>query len=150
MVGGKKKLFFLPSFLLLCFCCFLCYFFLLFLLPLLSFLFGPHPSLHVSILCLYAPLPPSSPRPLPVSAVYEGKFIGLPGAVGWRWPPLLKPQQGFTLHVEKTRRSGHTGLFPSAHITPDNTHSYLQLPANEPHCFFCSLLVILPYTLTFL
>lgn len=74
---------------------------------------SPSLSLHssTSFLC------PS----LPVSPVYEGKFIGLPGAVSWRWPPLLKPQQGFTLHMEQKRHSGHTGLFPSPHITHDDT-----------------------------
>lgn len=56
---------------------------------------------------------------LPVSPVYEGKFIGLPGAVSWRWPLLLKPQQGFTLHMEQKDHSGHTGLFPSPRITHD-------------------------------
>ncbi|XP_044074480.1 E3 ubiquitin-protein ligase RNF220a isoform X4 [Siniperca chuatsi] len=39
------------------------------------------------------------------SPVYEGKFIGLPGAVSWRWPPLFKPQQGFTLHMEQRQHS---------------------------------------------
>lgn len=112
---------------------------LFFLFPTSLFSFVLTPPFNVSILCLYAPLPPSSPRPLPVSPVYEGKFIGLPGAVSWRWPPLLKPQQGFTLHMEKRQHSGHTGLFPSAHITPDNTHAHLPLSANEPHCFLPAL-----------
>lgn len=67
--------------------------------------------------------------PLPVSPVYEGKFIGLPGAVSWRWPPLLKPQQGFTLRTEQKQQSGHTALFPSPHIhTRWYTHtSHYQL-----------------------
>lgn len=67
--------------------------------------------------------------PLPVSLVYEGKFIGLPGAVSWRWPPLLKPQQGFTLRTEQKQQSGHTALFPSPHIhTRRYTHtSHYQL-----------------------
>lgn len=87
------------------------------LLPLSSPLFTPPslPSLHLvhsstSFLC------PS----LPVSPVYEGKFIGLPGAVSWRWPPLLKPQQGCPLHMEQ-KQPGLTGLFPSPHITRDGT-----------------------------
>lgn len=86
------------------------------LLPFVLTSFHPSPS----PLCLYTPLPPSSPPP-PVSPVYEGKFIGLPGAVSWRWPPPLKPQQGFVLHMEQKRHSGHTGLFPSARITHDGT-----------------------------
>lgn len=89
-----------------------------------------------SLLCYISPLlfsfplpPPPAPSaftllyllPLPVSPVYEGKFIGLPGAVSWRWPPLLKPQQGFALHMEQKEHSGHTGLFPLSHITHDST-----------------------------
>lgn len=95
----------------------------------------PPPSSPLS-LCprVFSALPPSLSSPLlslhpstsflcpslPVSPVYEGKFIGLPGAVSWRWPLLLEPQQGFTLHMEQKQHSGHTGLFPSPHITHDS------------------------------
>ncbi|XP_033960302.1 E3 ubiquitin-protein ligase RNF220a isoform X2 [Pseudochaenichthys georgianus] len=59
------------------------------------------------------------------SPVYEGKFIGLPGAVSWRWPPLLKPQQGCPLHMEQ-KQPGLTGLFPSPHITRDADARFTQ------------------------
>lgn len=65
----------------------------------------------------HPPFPPSSP--LCVSPVYEGKFIGLPGAVSWRWPPLLKPQQGFTLHMEHKCHSARLLVAPS--ITTPST-----------------------------
>lgn len=79
--------------------------------PPLLLSFAPAPSAFTLLYLL----------PLPVSPVYEGKFIGLPGAVSWRWPPLLKPQQGFALHMEQKEHSGHTGLFPLSHITHDST-----------------------------
>lgn len=79
--------------------------------PRLLFSFAPAPSAFTLLYLL----------PLPVSPVYEGKFIGLPGAVSWRWPPLLKPQQGFALHMEQKEHSGHTGLFPLSHIKHDST-----------------------------
>ena len=113
--------------------------------PQLCILHFHMPSFRPSFFCphLFSPLPPSLFPPLSfhsstsflcpspsVSPVYEGKFIGLPGAVSWRWPPLLKPQQGFTLHMEQKEHSGHTGLFPSPHIIHDgalHTSHYLLM-----------------------
>lgn len=101
---------------------------------------------------LFSALPPSLPLspsvftrlcllPLPVAPVYEGKFIGLPGAVSWRWPPQLKPQQGFALHTEQKQHSGHTGLFPSAHIyTCWYTHTSHYLLMSIPVFFLLPLL----------
>lgn len=110
----------------------------------------PHASF---VLTSFQPsLPPSLPfspsvftrlclLPLPVAPVYEGEFIGLPGAVSWRWPPQLKPQQGFTLHMEQKQHSGHTGLFPSAHIyTCWYTHTSHYLLMSIPVFFLLSLL----------
>lgn len=83
---------------------------------LLSFLLTSfHPSLPSPP--VFTPL---CPLPLPVSPVYEGKFTALPGAVSWRWPPLLKPQQGFTLHMAQTQQSG-TEPLPPPHISRDST-----------------------------
>lgn len=90
------------------------------------------------------PPTPSSPNtkftrlrllPLPVSPVYEGEFMGLPGAVSWRWPPPLKPQQGFTLRVEQKRRGGQScAASTSAHLRT-LLHSHLPLSTNEhPRC----------------
>ncbi|XP_027139591.1 E3 ubiquitin-protein ligase RNF220a isoform X6 [Larimichthys crocea] len=75
------------------------------------------------------------------SPVYEGKFIGLPGAVSWRWPPLLKPQQGFTLHMEQKQHSGHTGLFPSPHITHDGKKKMSLYDSQAPICPICQVLL---------
>ncbi|KAM8850054.1 E3 ubiquitin-protein ligase RNF220a isoform 4-T4 [Spinachia spinachia] len=75
------------------------------------------------------------------SPVYEGKFIGLPGAVSWRWPPLLKPQQGFALHMEQKRHSGHTGLFPSARITHDGKKKMSMYDSQAPICPICQVLL---------
>lgn len=132
--------------------------------PLFSFLLCPHPSLHVSILCLYASLPPSSPRPLPVS-VYEGKFIGLPGAVSWRWPPLLKNHNKASPSIWKRDSVvGILGYFhqPTLHLITHTLASHYLLmsltvffllsprdPASYPHMSqkwlpaFCLLFFIL-------
>lgn len=81
--------------------------------------------------------------PLPVSPVYEGEFMGLPGAVSWRWPPPLKPQQGFALRVEQKRRGGQNcAMLPSARVyarcyTP--TSHYLL--TSVPVVFLLSLLI---------
>ncbi|XP_068593974.1 E3 ubiquitin-protein ligase RNF220a isoform X2 [Cebidichthys violaceus] len=75
------------------------------------------------------------------SPVYEGKFIGLPGAVSWRWPPPLKPQQGFVLHMEQKRHSGHTGLFPSARITHDGKKKMSLYDSQAPICPICQVLL---------
>lgn len=71
-----------------------------------SHFFSPPPD-------LFALPPPSSALLSQSPLFYEGKFIGLPGAVSRRWPVLLKPQQGFTLHMEKHQHIGHTGPFSS-------------------------------------
>lgn len=117
------------------FCCSLCYFFLLILLPLLSFLFGPQPSLHVSILCLYAPRPPSSPVSFQSLLFMKVNL--------WVYQ---EPLAGGGLHCSNHNKAlpstwkrdsvvGILGYFhqPALHLI---THSYLQLSANEPHCFF--------------
>ncbi|XP_034411220.1 E3 ubiquitin-protein ligase RNF220a isoform X1 [Cyclopterus lumpus] len=75
------------------------------------------------------------------SPVYEGTFIGLPGAVSWRWPPPLKPQQGFALHMEQKRHSGHTGLFPSARITHDGKKKMSLYDSQAPICPICQVLL---------
>lgn len=62
--------------------------------------------------------------------------MGLPGAVSWRWPPPLKPQQGFALRAEQKRRSGPTAPLPPPPMrTHTPTHSHLPLSANEHPCF---------------
>lgn len=73
-----------------------------------------------------------------VSPVYEGKFIGLPGAVSWRWPPLLKPQQGITLHTEQTQKSERTALFPPP-------HNHTCWCTHTSHYLLMSILLALPF-----
>lgn len=108
----------------------------------------PHASSLASfVLTSFQPSLPPSPSvftrlcllPLPVAPVYEGKFIGLPGAVSWRWPPQLKPQQGFTLHMEQKQHSGaYWAVSISTHLHM-LVHSHLPLSSNEHPCFLPAL-----------